>query len=173
MANRGTHYWVKLTKTEGFAILEKIQQLESENQRLKRNNETLESEDAKIRELVGCDGKLVNTVVYARQTVEALRAEVQRLESELAELKERAIVPKFEFQQLVWFCSEAEEAVVCGQVGERITYHDEVTEDFQTGVTQYNVESMPEDKYWVEVLEESELFATEAEAQASLQKEGV
>ncbi len=85
---------------------------------------------------------------------------ITELEQELAELKEKAIVPKFRIGQEVYYYHIARNKIYLGLV-----------EDIQYFATRsgifYRIPNLQRDYFWIR---EDELFVTEQEAQAKLKE---
>jgi hypothetical protein len=93
----------------------------------------------------------------------AIINKLRELEKELAELRENAIVPKFNLNQEVWFVSVMD-TIISGRILQVITHRHIRPETWHC----YSVQGFGVGQ----LAQESELFATEAEAQASLKTEG-
>lgn len=103
-----------------------------------------------------CKGKLFDDVL---KTFKPAISNAE-LEQELAELKEKAIVPKFKVGQEVYYYHIARNKIYLGLV-----------EDIQYFATRsgifYRIPNLQRDYFWIR---EDELFATEKEAQAKLKE---
>ena len=114
--------------------------------------------------------KLTNDVIQINKTfidIDIYKSQMQEkdqriaeLEQELAELKEKAIVPKFKVGQEVYYYHIARNKIYLGLV-----------EDIQYFATRsgifYRIPNLQRDYFWIR---EDELFATEQEAQAKLKE---
>lgn len=92
--------------------------------------------------------------------IDKLLKEIYKFEQELAELKEKAIVPKFKVGQEVYYYHIARNKIYLGLV-----------EDIQYFATRsgifYRIPNLQRDYFWIR---EDELFATEQEAQEKLKE---
>ncbi len=85
--------------------------------------------------------------------------EIYKLKQELAELKQKAIVPKFVVGQEIWYC----------HIGKNKIYS-RIVEDVQwrpVNGMYYRIPNLQRDYYWIR---EDELFATKEEAEKFLRK---
>lgn len=94
------------------------------------------------------------------KVIEKQQKRIAELEQELAELKEKAIVPKFKVGQEVYYYHIARNKTYSGLV-----------EDIQYFATRsgifYRIPNLQRDYFWIR---EDELFVTEQEAQAKLKE---
>ena len=91
------------------------------------------------------------------QDIENGICEIERLEKELAELKQNAIVPKFKINYIVWYIGN--DKIQKGII-EEIRYYK------TTGISYY-LPNLQRETFWIY---ENELFATLAEAEEALKK---
>ena len=92
-----------------------------------------------------------------KQQLAELKEQNNRLKSELAELKQNAIVPKFKINHIVWYIGN--DKVQKGTI-EEIRYYK------TTGISYY-LPNLQRETFWIY---ESELFATQSEAEEALKK---
>ena len=104
--------------------------------------------------------ELEQDLEFTTKTANELIEIKHKLEQELAELKEKAIVPKFKVGQEVYYYHIARNKIYLGLV-----------EDIQYFATRsgifYRIPNLQRDYFWIR---EDELFATEQEAQEKLKE---
>ena len=120
---------------------------------LEEHKTVIEKQQKRIAEL---EQDLEFTTKTANELIEIKH----KLEQELAELKEKAIVPKFKVGQEVYYYHIARNKIYLGLV-----------EDIQYFATRsgifYRIPNLQRDYFWIR---EDELFATEQEAQEKLKE---
>ena len=120
---------------------------------LEEHKTVIEKQQKRIAEL---EQDLKFTTKTANELIEIKH----KLEQELAELKEKAIVPRFKIGQEVYYYHIARNKIYLGLV-----------EDIQYFATRsgifYRIPNLQRDYFWIR---EDELFVTEQEAQAKLKE---
>jgi len=96
-------------------------------------------------------------LTFAYENADKLLEENNRLKTELAELKQNAIMPKFKINYIVWYIGN--DKVQKGII-EEIRYYK------TTGISYY-LPNLQRETFWIY---ESELFATKSEAEKALKK---
>ena len=109
-------------------------------------------------------------IIEGSQLVANLKEQIKQLEKELAEQRENAIVPKFKYQQEVWYQDvDDDDTIKSFSIAGTLFFGDR-NNNFQYYLANSRGYFL-EDMYGQDALiDESHIFATEAEAQASLEK---
>ena len=120
----------------------------------------LEQELAKLKEKYNKANEKLKNITEEVENNIVDGQDYEKLKQELAELKEKAIVPKFKVGQEVYYYHIARNKIYLGLV-----------EDIQYFATRsgifYRIPNLQRDYFWIR---EDELFATEQEAQEKLKE---
>ena len=120
----------------------------------------LEQELAKLKEKYNKANEKLKNITEEVENNFVDGQDYEKLKQELAELKEKAIVPKFKVGQEVYYYHIARNKIYLGLV-----------EDIQYFATRsgifYRIPNLQRDYFWIR---EDELFATEQEAQEKLKE---